>query len=128
MIVRVCRVWAAAFLGTGELCWPLSTGEVLKGAVHPAWRAKQGWRPQKLTILDPHQAYKQFPISSACQALGVIALRTRKVPASGSLGARLRLCLLATCLFCALTACRACSGAKVWRLASSGLTFSTTSL
>ena len=54
-IVGVCRVWTAAFLGTGELCWPLSTGEVLEGTVHPAWRAKEGWRP-KLTTLDLHQA------------------------------------------------------------------------
>ena len=77
-IVGVCRVWTAAFLGTGELCWPLPTKKiVLEGAVHPAWRAKEGWRP-KLTALDLRQAYKQFPISSACQALGVIALRNPK--------------------------------------------------
>ena len=31
-IVGVCRVWTAAFLGTGELCWPLSTEKVLTGA------------------------------------------------------------------------------------------------
>ena len=73
-LVGTIRIWTVAVKGTGVLDWKLSDGTHLQGRVHPVWREGTDWLPS-LTTLDLKQAYKQFPISAACRALGVIALK-----------------------------------------------------
>ena len=72
-------VWAAVAItrmarSRGEALVKLSTGEELRGPIHPPLAIDDGWAPL-ISALDLSAAYKQLALHPSCRKYSVIALK-----------------------------------------------------